>query len=566
MKWGLTLAILLCITASAQENLNAPLLVDTYTAPHIGTPSAGVADFLEPVVTGELVGLAVNVAGSPGALTCSDGYGTTFSYTTTATTPVPPDVTKITSVYFCYGASAGTGSETITVAGIGPTTPWAAMPFHYKNTSTTLCGTTQTATATGNPASIATTFATNTNGCLLLSVSGQANYYQDVVTGTYPDQMLSSYADAVPTTALLTQQFTGLTGNYTSTHVISQHTGAQRIAMVTIGFKPSLSIAITTTRLPDADTFSAYKACLGAVGGTAGYTFSSSGTPAGLSFSTSTGCYTSTATTPGVYTVSVSVTDGTVTSATVNLSLRVVAQFTNPSIIASGTLGTPTITYQCGDLIVLAIQGADTHTGFGWTAAGNGSANYFSLGGVRFTRLPVQQGVFSAPLVYYYARMTGAGSGLITYVTTSTGTPINTAYVQIRNGQELVDFLGASVYQPASTSPFTFAQSYASLVPNTLALLEVGTGNSFGGSLDGITFGSFATLVSPFATFSTTMAVADLALAAVTSSSENVTITVSGGFPVIQDTTSNLMLGVRPSANTCPATTYQGEKRRRHPW
>lgn len=560
----LIIAFLVCLgTCAAQINDNAPKLIDSYLGPHIGS-STGVLDFIEPVTAGDLVGLAVNIAGNSAALTCSDTRGTTFSYTSPVVTPTPPDVTKITTGYFCYGLAGNSGAETITITGIGGTQPWNAIPFHFKNITATLDGTAQSNTLSGNPATISTSHTTTTTNDLILSFSFQSNYYQDTTSCTYPDMMASSFADAVPQTSMLCYQYTGVPGTYTPTHVISQHGGAQRIGIQSIAFKPT-GLAVATTALPDGDVVSAYKATLVGVGGTAALTYAATGLPTGLSLNTSTGVISGTPGSVGTYTIGTTVTDGVTTSPTVNLTLKIGNSLSNPSIIASSKFtgnvsDSGLLTYQCGDLVIAALHADDTHTGLGWTIPGDGANTYLSLGGIKFKRFPVVQASFQAPMAVYYAQMTANGSGHITLTDTSTGSPLSDEYIQIRNGQPILDLVGANVIQPGTTSPIAATTSYATLVPNTLAIYPTATGNN-GGGLDTITYAApFSGLISSFQIIAgDTMAAGSNAFAAVSSGTTATSVTVGGGFPPIQDNVANLIVGVRPmlaSSSPCaPAAT-----------
>ena len=85
----------------------------------------------------------------------------------------------------------------------------------------------------------------------------------------------------------------------------------------------SLPVGITTTGLPSGNVSNAYNFCLSASGGTTPYTWAETGTlPSGMSFSTSTGCFSGTPTATDTVSLTFTVTDSAShTSPSVSLTL-----------------------------------------------------------------------------------------------------------------------------------------------------------------------------------------------------------------------------------------------------
>jgi large repetitive protein len=102
---------------------------------------------------------------------------------------------------------------------------------------------------------------------------------------------------------------------------------------LTINAAPSIT---TTSPLPAGDQGIAYSTTLAKSGGTAAYTWSATGPPAGLTLNSSTGVISGTPTATGTATVAVTLTDGAGATATKNLSLTINALTITSVTLANG--------------------------------------------------------------------------------------------------------------------------------------------------------------------------------------------------------------------------------------
>jgi hypothetical protein len=110
-------------------------------------------------------------------------------------------------------------------------------------------------------------------------------------------------------------------GTFTVTVTVTDSLGVKASGSFSVTVNPS-SLAVTTSSLPNGALTSAYSASLSATGGTPPYTWSASGLPAGITASSS-GTLSGTPTSPGPFTVTVTVKDSAGVSASASLGLTI---------------------------------------------------------------------------------------------------------------------------------------------------------------------------------------------------------------------------------------------------
>lgn len=153
---------------------------------------------------------------------------------------------------------------------------------------------------------------------------GNNNYSFSVASGSLPPGLSIGSGGAVsgnPTTA----------GTFSFAVQVNDTSGKSATGSFSITIRPP-ALSITPSSLPDGTVGVAYSASLGAVGGTAPYTFGATGLPPGLSID-SAGRITGTPTSRGNFSISATVTDrgGVTASGTVTVTINL------PVLTISGT-------------------------------------------------------------------------------------------------------------------------------------------------------------------------------------------------------------------------------------
>jgi len=372
-------------------------------------------------------------------------------------------------------------------------------------------------------------------------------------------------ATASPSISLLmTTLFTGTKGSISATN--NYQGGSNSFAQQTLCFKPTTTIALVDTVMPDGGVSVAYSAQLHGIGGTAAYTYACTGLPSnGLSLDTSTGIISGATPTAGTVSIGCTVTDGTNTSATDNLTITIgvlrsvtIRQTVNTW---SGDVGASTTinSLACGDILVWFARGDDTHGGQGWVQAASGTNNKVT----DTFNSPVRRFAFSIPgqgswplVAYVLGPITQAGNDTVNIIdnqSASSGRPKNMIYNI--SGGNVVDDIGGAANAMLNTASSSFATSYTTVVPNTLLLSasDTNTGlttfsvsapfstDSIGGDVQGSTVYSHAFVSSP--------------------SSVTATSSFTGG-STTQQTYDGLIVPVRPTIApaSCPVSTGAGEE------
>lgn len=437
-------------------------------------------------------------------------------------------------------------------------------------------------TNTGTPAtpggSITNSVTSAVNGDIAISCMGNTQGGSSVLTVGNSGMVASDHN--TPANVQLGYQNLGLLGNYSITASIVNTNGSDSVAIATALFKPSTTIFLSDTALPQAADSVAYSAQLHVVGGTsATLTYACSGLPSnGLSLNTSTGVISG-ATPTGATTLSLgcTVTDGTHTSATDTLSLQIGAAFgaiSTGSFVSGGIGGgggsMPALPVSCGDVVLLCTtQGDDTHGSSGWIQALNGSLNKYS-DSLHSTvqRFPVFGGTQNGPTsCVMFGPVTTTGSDIITIVNNqSAATSLYGWALDIRDAQGLLD-VGNYVNGITSSTNPTASVSYTTPVANELAVAVstiacVTAGCSFNST--NVSFGAPFSL--SYQSGSGSYAMSGFATdAAGSAGSLTATATFNGVTPTNGMNDSSMLVALRPALpfTACVAPALQGEKIRR---
>jgi len=560
-------------------------LIDCAHSTSLAQTTPGSIIYPENVNTNEF--LDVGVATFDGA---GISYGVTDTlgntYTLTAATTTPNYATNKGLIYHAYTKSASSGADTITVAIPSPsTTNIAIVACRYKNVGG-VDGSVATATLDNNPnggtANISTTNTTTIDGDVLSTFAAGSSFNQDerIMPGTVEYNSWGNQGGGP--NGFMGHFHAGNAGSIGATLVTRANHGfgnTGTFAMQTLALKPSCTICVTDSILPDAGNGTTYDAQMHCVGGSGAQTFSIvSGTlPTGLSMN-SAGHITGSTTVNGVTALGFQCTDGTVTSSTQTLNLRVNQVANVPTIVGQYTSTSDvsgpwqSVNVNCGDSIVVMARGDDTHYFDGWVQAASGVNNYINDGfGSPVRRLEGWiSGAMSAPWsVFVIGPVTQTGSDLITFANNqdaSSANPVSLVAV-VRNGELVDEATGVSA--TTTTASGTFGTSYTTVVNNTLLLTGV-----FEGS--GETGYATPTLSAPWSTLyaGTNPLPSDSIVSLYASTTPASPTTVSGTVSYTGGSTdytpwAQVIVPIRPlvvGAVTCSGFNGPGERYRRTTW
>lgn len=566
MKWQhiLLTAALLSSSAIGQIQANLPTLIDAAQDRSI-TQTAGVILWPESVSANQTIVLCFNTQNDGTTFSLSDdGAAGTGAWTQTSVTSTPAPQTG-TNVWMAYKQFSGTGRPTITLAKTSGSGFYYMMGMRFSGLGV-VDGSVATATA-GSPAgigNISTSITTTVNGDMLVNCSGGAPFGSHLNTPN-TTQAPNQQGTASPSISQLQTIYpTGALGTYTPTE--NMWGGSSTYAMQTLAFKPATTIFLSDTQMPDGGVGIAYSAQLHGFGGIAGYTYACTGLPAnGLSLNTSTGVISGATPTAGTVSIGCTVTDGTNTSSTDNLSITI------------GTLATPVVRQkistwsgdaggsvtingvQCGSILLFIRRGDDTHSGQGWVQAVSGANNKVLVSpSMPVRRIMPIAGNNAWPLeADLIGPVTQTGSFTVSVPnnqSASSGRPIN--MILEVSGANNFDS-GAHANSLNNTASGSFAVSYITLVPNVLLV-----------SASDTTAAVSLSLSAPFSSITTGLDVQGVTLygTAAISAASTVTATTSfSGASTSNQAFDGLVIPLRPSIapTACPANTFAGEKIRR---
>src|SRR6185437_4630447 len=421
--------LLLCGAAFGQyDDLTLlPYLHESYISPVIGTVGVTIP-VPESVQVGDWVGVGVVVPGPlVGHYNCTDGLFNTYTYTTTQSTsgPIPA------SGYLCYVCSTAAGPNTITVADPSPGAGFALHLYHLKNVSCNTDGALQVANFNGANTTLSTTHTPTVNGDIIVGLAFVDMFWAVNILQPAPPTEYASFTSQAtnPMDVLGTINRGGAVGVAVNptVNISYANSATMNVTLMTQAFKPTTNIAVTTTRLPEGDILTPYVFCLNGVGGTAALSFSASGYAPGLSFNTGTGCFSGTPASAGSFSVVTQVSDGTISSSPVNLTMKIGNALQTPSIIstnafASDLLHSGNFSVTCGDNVTVVLHAFDTHGGEGWIGSCDGVNNNIveTLNGLKFHRLESFPGTANAGIIACSVQAVSTGTESITINTTTT--------------------------------------------------------------------------------------------------------------------------------------------------
>jgi hypothetical protein len=253
---------------------------------------------------------------------------------------------------------------------------------------------------------------------------------------------------------------------------VADATGATASLTFGVAVSPPPALAITTTSLAAGTAGTAYSASVTATGGVTPYTWTATGLPSGLSFSSGTPSATISGTTDnvGTFSVQVTVTDSespTVsTSATFSLTIAQAAALTiTTTSLAAGTAGTA---YTAS---VTATGGATPYT---WTATGLPSGLSFSSGtpSATISGTTDDVGTFSVKVTVTDSESPTMSTSATLSLTIAQAAALAIATTSLPNGTENISYS-----QPLSATggvkPYTWTLTSGSL-PTGLLLSTAG--------------------------------------------------------------------------------------------
>ncbi|WP_295515122.1 autotransporter domain-containing protein [uncultured Pseudomonas sp.] len=206
----------------------------------------------------------------------------------------------------------------------------------------------------------ATVAANSSNNAITLSITGTATSVAVASAASHGTATASGTSITYTPTA-------GYSGSDSFTYTASNGSGTSAAATVTLTVsRPTLTVTPASGALPGGQVGTSYSQTITGSGGSAPYTYSATGLPAGLSLNTAAATISGTPTAAGSYTLSVVVTDanGATGSANYTLSIAVQPPVAGPVSlsVASNSRNNPvTLNLSGGAATSVAVASLPTH-------------------------------------------------------------------------------------------------------------------------------------------------------------------------------------------------------------
>ncbi|MBB5636472.1 gliding motility-associated-like protein [Pedobacter cryoconitis] len=184
-------------------------------------------------------------------------------------------------------------------------------------------------------------------------------------------------------------------GNYTFSIIVTDSKGCSAVGMFTLNIGTSSVLSLPAATLPDGIVGTIYtvQTLPAAIGGSAPYTYSLTGLPAGLNFDPATRNISGTPAIGGLFTATMTVTDGNNSTASANYQLRVIVP---APVVADGS--------NCGgSSATLTVSNVITGVTYNWYNQASGGASIF-------TGTVFQTPVITANTTYYVEGVAGVSS------------------------------------------------------------------------------------------------------------------------------------------------------------
>ena len=388
---------------------------NVFTWSATGVPAGMTFDAVNKKLTGTptTAGLYSVVVTATDANSCAGS--TTISYrvcpiiTLTPTTLANATVGTAYSQATAFTAAGGTGPYTYSASGLSSGLSFDAVNAKVIGTPTTSAVLSVTVTATDSTGCQGSVLVPLTIGCPGMSVApgslpfayvgavySQATAFSATGgSGTY--NFTASGVPAGMTFDAVNKKLTGTpttAGLFSVTVTATDATYTSCSASVTLSFRVCPIITISPATLPAGTVGSAYAqgTAFSAAGGTAPYTFSVTGLPATLTFSSATNLIAGTPIAQNSYTLTITATDAT---GCVGTTTRTLAVSCPPITVTPTSIANGTINLAYTQATAFSATGGTTGSTYTWSATGVPAGMTFDAVNKKLTGTPTAAGLFN---------------------------------------------------------------------------------------------------------------------------------------------------------------------------